>query len=110
LLTGITTKLLINDQDGAGLPPATPADEAGGPQGALTEPAIIAVSADGAAAEQPAADEPGWYALDLDLGRAPGLRLKGDGRFNLDTFTLDLSDVNLAITIDPTTIESLPPQ
>ncbi len=131
-LTGITTKLLINEASPAlEAEPAEPDTSPAAASAAAPAPEVLPIAAQiepdappapptdlvapptepAAPATVPAdAPEPGWYALDLDLGRAPGLRLTGDGRFNLDTFTLDLADLNLAITVDPSTIESLPPQ
>lgn len=56
------------------------------------------------------ADEPGWYSLAFDGGRAPGLECDIEGHFNLDTFTVDLDRGQFRLTVDSETISSLPPE
>lgn len=53
---------------------------------------------------------PGWYALDVRAGRSPGLETTLRGAFNIDQFLLDLRDSQASISLDQTTISSLPPQ
>ncbi|MCL4221827.1 MAG: AsmA family protein [Phycisphaerales bacterium] len=53
---------------------------------------------------------PGWYTLDMQAGRSPGLETTLRGAFNIDQFLLDLRDSRARIALDPTTISTLPPQ
>lgn len=54
-------------------------------------------------------DDPGWYTLNANLTRAPVLNLTMAGRFQIDKFILDLSDLSLDITLDEKTQKNLPP-
>lgn len=54
--------------------------------------------------------EPGWYDLDTKFGRAPGLTADVKGAVNIDTFITELARCDLAMSVDPQTLQSLPPQ
>ncbi|GAB4382630.1 MAG: hypothetical protein Kow0022_00580 [Phycisphaerales bacterium] len=57
----------------------------------------------------PAADGPGWYELDAQAGRTPGLAARLRGSFNIDEMILQLAEATAGIQVDAGTIESLPP-
>ncbi len=54
-------------------------------------------------------DDPGWYALEATLVRAPIMDLQMSGRFQLDQFTLELSNLAFALDLDQETKRHLPP-
>lgn len=58
---------------------------------------------------RPAADGPGWYELDAQAGRTPGLAARLRGSFNIDELMLQLDESTAGIQLDGGTIESLPP-
>ncbi|KAA0214424.1 MAG: hypothetical protein DYG94_11105 [Leptolyngbya sp. PLA3] len=53
---------------------------------------------------------PGWYTLDMRAGRSPGLETTLRGAFNIDEFLLDLHDAKANMTLDESTLATLPPQ
>ena len=53
--------------------------------------------------------EPGWYALDMKLQRPPVLDIQAAGRLHLDTMTLDLSALKMAVTLGRPQDRYLPP-
>ncbi len=53
---------------------------------------------------------PGWYMLDFEGGRAPGLQLDVDGRLNIDSLEVWLGQTLIALTLDERTLASLPGQ
>ncbi len=55
------------------------------------------------------ADGPGWYALDINAGRYPGLTLELEGAFNIDSFAVKVAKGECAIVLDEDTAASLPP-
>lgn len=59
---------------------------------------------------KPASEGPGWYELDAQAGRLPGLQASLKGAFNIDEFLLQLADSKANITLNEQTLESLPPQ
>lgn len=61
------------------------------------------------AADQPGTPSgPGWYALAFTSGRAPGLQLDVDGRFNVDTFDAFVSSCTGTVDLQPETYDTLP--
>ena len=57
-----------------------------------------------------AAGESGWYTLAFTSGRKPGLQLDVNGRVNIDSWRVELERVIGALTLDESTVSSLPPQ
>jgi uncharacterized protein involved in outer membrane biogenesis len=62
------------------------------------------------AVEPAAGAGPGWYALDFNAGRAPGLELEVRGRLNIDSFDAVIDRGNGTIMLAEDTIGSLPPE
>ncbi len=57
----------------------------------------------------PTSDGPGWYALDINAGRHPGLTLELEGAFNLDSFEARIARGQCTVVLDENTAASLPP-
>ncbi|MEZ6244168.1 MAG: AsmA-like C-terminal region-containing protein [Phycisphaerales bacterium] len=53
---------------------------------------------------------PGWYAIDIQSGRSPGLEMKARGWFNIDTLTADVREGSARLWLDEQTVASLPPR
>lgn len=51
---------------------------------------------------------PGWYAINTQSGRSPGLELVARGWFNIDTLTADVREGSARVWLDESTISSLP--
>ncbi|MEL6740472.1 MAG: AsmA family protein [Planctomycetota bacterium] len=51
---------------------------------------------------------PGWYAFELESGRAPGLELDLGGAMNIDSFDLRIDEGSGELVVGPETIDSLP--
>lgn len=57
----------------------------------------------------PVGDEgPGWYAIAINSGRAPGLRLEVEGRVNLDSYNAEITKLNAAVDAGEQTRHTLP--
>ena len=56
----------------------------------------------------PLPTEPGWYAIDFNSGRSPGLELGFVGRLNLDTHALEIASFDATIDAGPQTLGTLP--
>ncbi len=53
---------------------------------------------------------PGWYALKMNLDRAPVLAMKADAALNVDTFEADFRPLSLAVTLTDEGYGALPPE
>lgn len=53
---------------------------------------------------------PGWYALKLNMDRAPVFALKGDAVLNVDTFEAEFRPLSVAVTLTEEGYGSLPPE
>ncbi|MFM9958842.1 MAG: hypothetical protein ACKVZJ_12280 [Phycisphaerales bacterium] len=60
--------------------------------------------------EPDSAAGPGWYALKLNVDRAPVFAVKGDLRLNVDTFEADLKPLTLAVNLNDEGYNALPPE
>lgn len=55
-------------------------------------------------------EEPGWYAIDLEMERPDLLTLKIDGRLNADELLLEIKQWTFDLALDESRYEVLPPQ
>ncbi len=79
--------------------------------GTGSPPMVLAgITTDLDIAPAPGGAEPGWYTLSLVAGRAPSLRADLNGRFNIDTLTMQLDKGDLSIKVDANTLATLPPE
>jgi len=51
---------------------------------------------------------PGWYQMAFNAGREPGLELAVNGRFNVNSYQAWIEDTTADITVDESTMSSLP--
>lgn len=54
--------------------------------------------------------DPGWYAVNLDMGRRDLVTLKTRSRLNIDDVVLEIEDSTFEIALAPERYEALPPQ
>lgn len=52
----------------------------------------------------------GWYAVKLDLDRAPVFAIKADARVNIDTLEAELHPLTLGVTLNDQGYSALPPE
>jgi len=58
----------------------------------------------------PGSDDPGWYALNFSINRAPIAEITCNGHININTPTIQFGDTNVALRLKPGEYEILPPQ
>ncbi len=101
----VLRKIVVKDldvsiDDGSGAPPMLV-------EGFTAELGVVPGGAD---APEDAPAGPGWYAIDLNTGRSPGLELAARGWFNIDSLTADVREGSARVWLDEGTIGSLPPR
>ncbi|MFO0860294.1 MAG: AsmA family protein [Phycisphaerales bacterium] len=55
-------------------------------------------------------NEPGWYELAFNAGKAPGVEAKVKGMFNVDSSIANLESATVDVVLDDKTMQGLPPQ